>query len=306
MNIYSDATQLIGKTPLLRLERIQEKYALKAEIVAKLECFNPYSVKDRVALNIILQAEEKGLIKKGDTIIEPTSGNTGIGLAFVGALRGYKVILVMPESMSIERRKLVKMLGAEVVLTPAAQGMQGSLDKAEELRKQLGGYIANQFSNQANAQAHELTTAKEILEDTDGKVDIYVSAVGTGGTLTGVGRVLKQHDPEIKVVAVEPAQSPLLSKGYAGPHKIQGIGANFIPSVLDTEIVDEIVDIEDDEAFEFARELAKTEGVLCGISSGAALAAAVKIASREQNKGKRIVVVFPDTGERYMSTPLFD
>lgn len=306
MNIYSDATQLIGKTPLLRLERIQEKYALKAEIVAKLECFNPYSVKDRVALNIILQAEENGLLKKGDTIIEPTSGNTGIGLAFVGALRGYKVILVMPESMSIERRKLVKMLGAEVVLTPAAQGMQGSLDKAEELRKQMGGYIANQFSNQANAQAHELTTAKEILEDTDGKVDIYVSAVGTGGTLTGVGRVLKKHDPEIKVVAVEPAQSPLLSKGYAGAHKIQGIGANFIPSVLDTEIVDEIVDIEDDEAFEFARELAKTEGVLCGISSGAALAAAVKIASREQNKGKRIVVVFPDTGERYMSTPLFD
>lgn len=306
MNIYSDATQLIGKTPLLRLERIQEKYALKAEIVAKLECFNPYSVKDRVALNIILQAEEKGLLKKGDTIIEPTSGNTGIGLAFVGALRGYKVILVMPESMSIERRKLVKMLGAEVVLTPAAQGMQGSLDKAEELRKQLGGYIANQFSNQANAQAHELTTAKEILEDTDGKVDIYVSAVGTGGTLTGVGRVLKKHNSEIKVVAVEPAQSPLLSKGYAGPHKIQGIGANFIPSVLDTEIVDEIVDIEDEEAFEFARELAKTEGVLCGISSGAALAAAVKIASREQNKGKRIVVIFPDTGERYMSTPLFD
>lgn len=306
MNIYSDATQLIGKTPLLRLERIQEKYALKAEIVAKLECFNPYSVKDRVALNIILQAEEKGLLKKGDTIIEPTSGNTGIGLAFVGALRGYKVILVMPESMSIERRKLVKMLGAEVVLTPAAQGMQGSLDKAEELRKQLGGYIANQFSNQANSQAHELTTAKEILEDTDGKVDIYVSAVGTGGTLTGVGRVLKKHNSEIKVVAVEPAQSPLLSKGYAGPHKIQGIGANFIPSVLDTEIVDEIVDIEDEEAFEFARELAKTEGVLCGISSGAALAAAVKIASREQNKGKRIVVVFPDTGERYMSTPLFD
>lgn len=306
MNIYSDATQLIGKTPLLRLERIQEKYALKAEIVAKLECFNPYSVKDRVALNIILQAEEKGLLKKGDTIIEPTSGNTGIGLAFVGALRGYKVILVMPESMSIERRKLVKMLGAEVVLTPAAQGMQGSLDKAEELRKQLGGYIANQFSNQANSQAHELTTAKEILEDTDGNVDIYVSAVGTGGTLTGVGRVLKKHNSEIKVVAVEPAQSPLLSKGYAGPHKIQGIGANFIPSVLDTEIVDEIVDIEDDEAFEFARELAKTEGVLCGISSGAALAAAVKIASREQNKGKRIVVVFPDTGERYMSTPLFD
>lgn len=306
MNIYSDATKLIGKTPLLRLERIQEKYALKAEIVAKLECFNPYSVKDRVALNIILQAEEKGLLKKGDTIIEPTSGNTGIGLAFVGALRGYKVILVMPESMSIERRKLVKMLGAEVVLTPAAQGMQGSLDKAEELRKQLGGYIANQFSNQANAQAHELTTAKEILEDTDGKVDIYVSAVGTGGTLTGVGRVLKKYNSEIKVVAVEPAQSPLLSKGYAGPHKIQGIGANFIPSVLDTEIVDEIVDIEDDEAFEFAREIAKTEGVLCGISSGAALAAAVKIASREQNKGKRIVVVFPDTGERYMSTPLFD
>lgn len=306
MNIYSDATQLIGKTPLLRLERIQEKYALKAEIVAKLECFNPYSVKDRVALNIILQAEENGLLKKGDTIIEPTSGNTGIGLAFVGALRGYKVILVMPESMSIERRKLVKMLGAEVVLTPAAQGMQGSLDKAEELRKQLGGYIANQFSNQANAQAHELTTAKEILEDTDGKVDIYVSAVGTGGTLTGVGRVLKKYNSEIKVVAVEPAQSPLLSKGYAGPHKIQGIGANFIPSVLDTEIVDEIVDIEDEEAFEFARELAKTEGVLCGISSGAALAAAVKIASREQNKGKRIVVIFPDTGERYMSTPLFD
>ena len=306
MKIYDSAAELVGNTPLVRLNNLAKKYGLKAEITAKVESFNPFSVKDRVAVGIIAQAEKDGLLKKGGTIIEPTSGNTGIGLAFIGALKGYEVILVMPESMSIERRKLVAALGATVVLTPAAQGMQGALDKAKELAKQKGGYIANQFANPANPRAHELTTAQEIIRDTDGKVDIFVSAVGTGGTLSGTGRVLKANNKDVKVIAVEPAASPLLTKGYAGPHAIQGIGANFVPDALDKSVIDEIIDVEDDRAKEVARELALTEGLLCGISSGAALAAAIEVAKREENEGKRIVVILPDGGERYMSTGLFD
>lgn len=306
MKIYSDAAALIGKTPLVRLERMCKKYGLKAEICAKVESFNPFSVKDRVAQEIVLQAEKDGRLKKGGTIIEPTSGNTGIGLAFIGALKGYRVVLVMPESMSIERRKLVAALGAEVVLTPASAGMQGALDKAEQMAKETGGYIANQFANPANPKAHELTTAKEIIEDTDGKVDIFVSAVGTGGTLTGTGRTLKAFNKDVRVVAVEPASSPLLTKGYAGAHAIQGIGANFVPDILDRDLIDEVVDVTDARAKEVTRELAKEEGLLCGISSGAALAAAIEVAKREENAGKRIVVILPDGGERYMSTGLFD
>lgn len=306
MKIYDNAAELVGKTPLVRLNRIAKKYNLKAEICAKAECFNPYSVKDRVAVEIIADAERKGLLSKGGTIIEPTSGNTGIGLAFIGALKGYEVILVMPESMSIERRKLVAALGAKVVLTPAAQGMQGALDKAEELAKEKGGYIANQFANPANPRAHELTTAKEILSDTDGQVDVFVSAVGTGGTLSGTGKALKAFNPSLKVVAVEPASSPLLTKGYSGPHAIQGIGANFVPEILDKNIIDEIIDVTDERAKDVARELAREEGLLCGISSGAALAAAIEVARREENAGKRIAVILPDSGERYMSTGLFD
>lgn len=306
MKIYPDAAALVGKTPLVRLDRMCKKYGLGAEICAKVESFNPFSVKDRVAVEIIAQAERDGKLKEGGTIIEPTSGNTGIGLAFIGALKGYKVVLVMPESMSIERRKLVAALGAEVVLTPAAAGMQGALDKAEELAKETGGYIANQFANPANPRAHELTTAKEIIEDTDGKVDALVSAFGTGGTVSGTGRVLKAHDPSVKVIAVEPASSPLLTKGYAGPHAIQGIGANFIPDALDRDVIDEVIDVTDARAKEVTRELAKTEGLLCGISSGAALAAAIEVASRKEFAGKRIVVILPDGGERYMSTGLFD
>lgn len=306
MKIYSGAAALIGKTPLVRLERMCKKYGLKAEICAKVESFNPFSVKDRVAQEIVLQAEKDGRLKKGGTIIEPTSGNTGIGLAFIGALKGYRVVLVMPESMSIERRKLVAALGAEVVLTPASAGMQGALDKAEQMAKETGGYIANQFANPANPKAHELTTAKEIIEDTDGKVDIFVSAVGTGGTLTGTGKTLKAFNKGVRVVAVEPASSPLLTKGYAGAHAIQGIGANFVPDILDRDLIDEVVDVTDARAKEVTRELAKEEGLLCGISSGAALAAAIEVAKREENAGKRIVVILPDGGERYMSTGLFD
>ena len=306
MKIYSGAAALIGKTPLVRLERMCKKYGLKAEICAKVESFNPFSVKDRVAREIVAQAEKDGRLKKGGTIIEPTSGNTGIGLAFIGALKGYRVVLVMPESMSIERRKLVAALGAEVVLTPASAGMQGALDKAEQMAKETGGYIANQFANPANPKAHELTTAKEIIEDTDGKVDIFVSAVGTGGTLTGTGRTLKAFNKDVRVVAVEPASSPLLTKGYAGAHAIQGIGANFVPDILDRDLIDEVVDVTDARAKEVTRELAKEEGLLCGISSGAALAAAIEVAKREENAGKRIVVILPDGGERYMSTGLFD
>ena len=306
MKIYESAAELVGRTPLVRLNNIAKKYGLKAEICAKVESFNPYSVKDRVAVEIIAQAEKDGKLKKGGTIIEPTSGNTGIGLAFIGALKGYEVILVMPESMSVERRKLVAALGAKVVLTPAKEGMQGALDKAEELAKEKGGYMANQFANPANPKAHELTTAKEIIADTDGKVDIFVASVGTGGTLSGTGRVLKQNNAAVKVVAVEPAASPLLTKGYAAPHTIQGIGANFVPDALDRSVIDEIIDVTDERAKEVARELAKAEGLLCGISSGAALAAAIEVAERDENAGKRIVVILPDGGERYMSTGLFD
>ena len=306
MKIYESAAELVGRTPLVRLNNIAKKYGLKAEICAKVESFNPYSVKDRVAVEIIAQAEKDGKLKKGGTIIEPTSGNTGIGLAFIGALKGYEVILVMPESMSVERRKLVAALGAKVVLTPAKEGMQGALDKAEELAKEKGGYIANQFANPANPKAHELTTAKEIIADTDGKVDIFVASVGTGGTLSGTGRALKQNNAAVKVVAVEPAASPLLTKGYAAPHTIQGIGANFVPDALDRSVIDEIIDVTDERAKEVARELAKAEGLLCGISSGAALAAAIEVAERDENAGKRIVVILPDGGERYMSTGLFD
>lgn len=306
MKIYESAAELVGRTPLVRLNNIAKKYGLKAEICAKVESFNPYSVKDRVAVEIVAQAEKDGKLKKGGTIIEPTSGNTGIGLAFIGALKGYEVILVMPESMSVERRKLVAALGAKVVLTPAKEGMQGALDKAEELAKEKGGYIANQFANPANPKAHELTTAKEIIADTDGKADIFVASVGTGGTLSGTGRVLKQNNAAVKVVAVEPAASPLLTKGYAAPHTIQGIGANFVPDALDRSVIDEIIDVTDERAKEVARELAKAEGLLCGISSGAALAAAIEVAERDENAGKRIVVILPDGGERYMSTGLFD
>lgn len=306
MKIYESAAELVGRTPLVRLNNIAKKYGLKAEICAKVESFNPYSVKDRVAVEIVAQAEKDGKLKKGGTIIEPTSGNTGIGLAFIGALKGYEVILVMPESMSVERRKLVAALGAKVVLTPAKEGMQGALNKAEELAKEKGGYIANQFANPANPKAHELTTAKEIIADTDGKVDIFVASVGTGGTLSGTGRVLKQNNAAVKVVAVEPAASPLLTKGYAAPHTIQGIGANFVPDALDRSVIDEIIDVTDERAKEVARELAKAEGLLCGISSGAALAAAIEVAERDENAGKRIVVILPDGGERYMSTGLFD
>lgn len=306
MKIYDNAAELVGRTPLVRLNNIAKKYGLKAEICAKVESFNPYSVKDRVAVEIVAQAEKDGKLKKGGTIIEPTSGNTGIGLAFIGALKGYEVMLVMPESMSVERRKLVAALGAKVVLTPAKEGMQGALDKAEELAKEKGGYIANQFANPANPKAHELTTAKEIIADTDGKVDIFVASVGTGGTLSGTGRVLKQNNAAVKVVAVEPAASPLLTKGYAAPHTIQGIGANFVPDALDRSVIDEIIDVTDERAKEIARELAKAEGLLCGISSGAALAAAIEVAERDENAGKRIVVILPDGGERYMSTGLFD
>ena len=305
MKIYESAAELVGRTPMVRLNNIAKKYGLKAEICAKVESFNPYSVKDRVAVEIIAQAEKDGKLKKGGTIIEPTSGNTGIGLAFIGALKGYEVILVMPESMSVERRKLVAALGAKVVLTPAKEGMQGALDKAEELAKEKGGYIANQFANPANPKAHELTTAKEIIADTDGKVDIFVASVGTGGTLSGTGRALKQNNAAVKVVAVEPAASPLLTKGYAAPHTIQGIGANFVPDALDRSVIDEIIDVTDERAKEVARELAKAEGLLCGISSGAALAAAIEVAERDENAGKRIVVLLPDTGERYLSTPVF-
>ena len=306
MKIYESAAELVGRTPMVRLNNIAKKYGLKAEICAKVESFNPYSVKDRVAVEIVAQAEKDGKLKKGGTIIEPTSGNTGIGLAFIGALKGYEVILVMPESMSVERRKLVAALGAKVVLTPAKEGMQGALDKAEELAKEKGGYIANQFANPANPKAHELTTAKEIIADTGGKVDIFVASVGTGGTLSGTGRVLKQNNAAVKVVAVEPAASPLLTKGYAAPHTIQGIGANFVPDALDRSVIDEIIDVTDERAKEIARELAKAEGLLCGISSGAALAAAIEVAERDENAGKRIVVILPDGGERYMSTGLFD
>ena len=305
--IYTSADQLIGKTPLLELTHIEKKYGLKAKILAKLEYFNPAgSVKDRVAKAMIDDAEAKGLLKEGSVIIEPTSGNTGIGLASVAAARGYRIIIVMPDTMSVERRQLMKAYGAELVLSEGAKGMKGAIAKADELAKEIpNSFIPGQFVNPANPKAHFETTGPEIYEDTDGEVDIFVAGVGTGGTITGVGQYLKSKKPEVKVVAVEPRSSAVLSTGVAGAHKIQGIGAGFVPDVLDTQIYDEIIPVENDDAFAAGREIGRSEGVLVGISSGAAVWAAVELARRPENEGKTIVVLLPDTGDRYLSTPLF-
>lgn len=306
-NIYTSADQLIGKTPLLELTQIEKSEGLNAKILAKLEYFNPAgSVKDRIAKAMIDDAEAKGILKTGSTIIEPTSGNTGIGLASVAAARGYRIIIVMPETMSVERRQLMKAYGAELVLTEGAKGMKGAIAKAEELAKEIpGSFIPGQFVNPANPEVHERTTGSEIWEDTDGKVDIFVAGVGTGGTITGTGRYLKKQNPDVKVVAVEPASSPVLSQGKAGSHKIQGIGAGFVPDVLDTKIYDEIISVENDDAFAAGKLVGKKEGVLVGISSGAAIWAAIELAKRPENAGKTIVALLPDTGDRYLSTPLF-
>ena len=295
--------KLIGNTPLVELKKLEEKYALKGKIFAKIEWYNPAgSIKDRVAKAILDDAEKKGKLQQGGTVIEATSGNTGIGLALVAAARGYKAVIVMPDSMSVERQKLIKAYGAEVVLTDGALGMQGAVDKAEELHKQTpNSIVAGQFENPANAEAHYQTTGREIHAQTVGKTDIFVAGVGTGGTITGVGRYLKEQNPKTRVVAVEPQSSPLLSKGYAGKHAIQGIGANFVPAVLDKEIYDEVIAISDDDAFRLAREVSEIEGLFVGISSGAALAAAIELASREENANKNIVVIFPDGGSRYLS-----
>ncbi len=305
--IYTSADQLIGNTPLLELARLEKAEGLQARILAKLEYFNPAgSVKDRIAKAMIDDAEASGKLKPGATIIEPTSGNTGIGLASVAAARGYRIIIVMPETMSVERRQLMKAYGAELVLTEGAKGMKGAIAKAEELAASIpGSFIPGQFSNPANPAAHKAATGPEIWRDTDGKVDIFVAGVGTGGTVTGVGQYLKEQDPNIRVVAVEPASSPVLSKGVSGAHKIQGIGAGFVPDVLDTKVYDEIIAVENDDAFAAGRQLGKVEGVLVGISSGAALWAAVQLAKRPENAGKTIVALLPDTGDRYLSTPLF-
>lgn len=303
MNIKNTVTDLIGGTPLLRLKKYEKKTEAKAALIAKLEYFNPGgSTKDRVGYNMILEAEKDGTLSEGGTIIEPTSGNTGVGLAMAAAARGYRAIITMPESMSLERRNLLKAFGAELVLTEASKGMQGAVDKADELAAEIpGSIIAGQFVNPANWEIHYKTTGPEIWRDTDGTADIFVSAIGTGGTITGVGKYLKEQNPDIKVVAVEPASSPLLSGGKAGFHKIQGIGANFIPEVLDTSIYDEIITVTDEAAFETMKDLAVTEGLFTGISSGAALFAGIQLAQREENKDKNIVVLLPDTGERYLS-----
>ncbi len=306
-NIYKSADQLIGKTPLLELTHIEEAYDLKAKVVAKLEYFNPGgSVKDRVAREMLDEAEKNGKLRSGSVIIEPTSGNTGIGLAAVAAARGYRIIIVMPETMSVERRQLMKAYGAELVLTEGAKGMKGAIAKADELAKEIpDSFIPGQFVNPANPKAHRETTGPEIYEDTDGKVDIFVAGVGTGGTVTGVGEYLKSRNPAVKVVAVEPQSSPVLSTGVAGSHKIQGIGAGFVPDVLNTDIYDEIITVSDEDAFATGRLIGKREGVLVGISSGAAAFAAIELAKRPENKGKTIVALLPDTGDRYLSTPLF-
>ena len=306
-NIYTSADQLIGKTPLLELTHIEKALGLKAKVLAKLEYFNPAgSVKDRVAKAMIDDAEEKGLLKPGSVIIEPTSGNTGIGLAAVAAARGYRIIIVMPDTMSVERRQLMKAYGAELVLSEGAKGMKGAIAKADELAAEIpDSFIPGQFVNPANPKAHFETTGPEIYADTDGKVDIFVAGVGTGGTITGVGEYLKSKKPEIKVVAVEPATSPVLSKGTAGAHKIQGIGAGFVPKVLDTDVYDEIIPVANEDAFAVGKQIGKAEGVLVGISSGAAAWAAIELAKRKENEGKTIVVLLPDTGDRYLSTPLF-
>lgn len=308
MKIYENLTELIGKTPLVKLPNFSEEKNISATLLAKVEFFNPAgSVKDRVALNMIEDAEKKGLLKKGSVIIEPTSGNTGIGLAMVSAIKGYKTILTMPDTMSIERIKLLKAYGAEIVLTEGSKGMQGAIDKANELHRETeGSIIAGQFENIANPEAHIRTTAKEIFEDTDGKIDIFVAGIGTGGTLSGVGKYLKDKNPEIKIIGVEPLKSPLLTEGYASPHGIQGIGANFIPENLDREIYDEIIAVSDEDAMNTGKELAKKEGMLVGISSGAAVFAATQIALRKENERKIIVVLLPDTGTRYLSTSMFD
>lgn len=307
MKIYEKITDLVGKTPLLELSNYEKEHNLEARVLAKLEYFNPAgSVKDRIAKAMIEDAEAKGLLKEGSVIIEPTSGNTGIGLAAVAAAKGYKIILTMPETMSVERRNLLKAYGAQIVLTEGAKGMKGAIEKADELAKATpGSFIPGQFVNPANPQAHIKTTGPEIWEDTDGKVDIFVAGVGTGGTLSGVGEYLKSKNPNVKVVAVEPAGSPVLSKGTAGPHKIQGIGAGFVPDTLNTKIYDEIIPVENEDAFETGRTLARKEGLLVGISSGAAAFAAAQLAKRPENKGKIIVALLPDTGDRYLSTPMF-
>ena len=305
--VYTSADQLVGKTPLLELVHIEKAEGLEAKVLGKLEYFNPAgSVKDRIAKAMIDDAEQKGLLKDGSVIIEPTSGNTGIGLASVAAARGYRIIIVMPETMSVERRQLMKAYGAELVLTEGAKGMKGAIAKADELAKEIpGSFIPGQFVNPANPAVHKATTGPEIWEDTDGKVDIFVAGVGTGGTVTGVGEYLKSQNPNVKVVAVKPASSPVLSKGVAGSHKIQGIGAGFVPDVLDTKVYDEIIPVENEDAFATGKLIGKKEGVLVGISSGAAVWAAIQLAKRPENKGKTIVALLPDTGDRYLSTPLF-
>ena len=306
-HIYTSADQLIGKTPLLELTHIEKKFGLKARILAKLEYFNPAgSVKDRVARAMIDDAEAKGILKPGSVIIEPTSGNTGIGLASVAAARGYRIIIVMPETMSVERRQIMKAYGAELVLTEGAKGMKGAIAKADELAREIpDSFVPGQFVNPANPKAHFETTGPEIWDDTDGQVDWFVAGVGTGGTVTGVGQYLKSRNPAVRVAAVEPKSSAVLSTGVAGSHKIQGIGAGFVPDVLDTKVYDEIIPVENDDAFRLGKEIGRSEGVLVGISSGAALWAAIELAKRPENEGKSIVVLLPDTGDRYLSTPLF-